>query len=196
MSEASSTLAPVHTDARSPRPHRRPNTTVNVRRVIEDRVVQKSLYRHLFHQFTVYAGPEVFPARAMIDSETVWNLIAQDVVKQHGLPGDDNLPNGRKSLGGFPIQPYQCHNLILKSKDKNGQPSMAAISVIGADFTGCDVILGIPWLQTVKPTIKWEDGESDFPKPDFPALPTRGKRKKERKRNVSAHNKSSSTKNC
>lgn len=123
-----------------------PTAPVDVHRVIDDRVKQSSPYHHLFHEFTIHSNSTVFPARAMIDSGTTWNLVSQDVVKQRGLIGDDNLPHNRKALGNMnvPIRLYQRHDMVLEAKDRNGQPSLlAAVSVIGADFTGCDLIVGM-----------------------------------------------------
>ena len=58
------------------------------------------------------------------------------------------------------------------------------------NFTSYDLILGIPWLQAAKPTIKWEDENLTFPEPDG-KLSMRDKPKKVQKPKVSTRRKSS-----
>ena len=126
----------------------------------------------------------------MIDSGITWNLISQDMVKQHGLVGDNNLPRELKALGNFKIYMYQCHNMVLQARDKHGCQAMTFVSIISANFTGCNLILEISWLQAAKSTIKWEDENLTFLEPDGD-LPTRTKPKKVRKPKVSVRRKSS-----
>ena len=47
--------------------------------------------------------------------------------------------------------------MVLQACNKYGRQMMTVISIISANFTGCDLILEISWLQTTKLTIKWEE---------------------------------------
>ena len=67
---------------------------------------------------------------------------------------------------------------------------MTVVSIIGANFTSCDLILEIPWMQAAKPMIKWENENFSFLEPDG-KLPTRTKSKKIWKPKVNARRKSS-----
>ena len=80
--------------------------------------------------------------------------------------------------------------MILQAWDKYSYQLMMVVSIIGADFTGCNLILKILWLQTVKSTIKWKDENLIFPEPDS-KLPVRDKPKKVQKPKVNARCKSS-----
>ena len=143
-----------------------PALTPNVHQVF-NRLRQKDMpYHHLFHNFTAYTNLEVFQAQAMIDSGTTWNLILQNVVKQHGLVGDNNLPHKLKVLGNFKIQMYQYHNMVIQAQDKYDHQAITVILIIDANFTSCNLILKISWLQAAKPMIKWEDENLTFPEPD------------------------------
>ena len=126
----------------------------------------------------------------MIDSGTTWYLILQNVVKQHRLVEDDNLLWELKVLGNFKIWIYQCHNMVLQTWDKHDHQAMTVVVIIGTNFTDCNLILKIPWLQAAKPTIKWEDENFTFPEPDG-KLPVRTRPKKIQKPKVSARRKSS-----
>ena len=84
----------------------------------------------------------------------MWNLILQDVVKQYRLVGGDNLPWKLKALGNFKICMYQRHNMVLQARNKHGHQTMTVVLIIDINFTGCNLILEIPWLQATKPTIK------------------------------------------
>ena len=46
---------------------------------------------HIIHDVWVHASGTVFQVRAMIDIGTIFNLIAQNLVKEHDIPGDDEL---------------------------------------------------------------------------------------------------------
>ena len=112
------------------------------------------------------------------------------MVKQHRLVEDDNLPQELKALGNFKIYMYQCHNMVFQAWDKYSYQAMIVISIISADFTSCNLILEIPWLQATKPTIKWEDENFTFPKSDNKFL-TKTKPKKVWKPKISARRKNS-----
>ena len=120
----------------------------------------------MFYNFTAYANSEVFQTQAMIDLVIIWNLILQDVVKQYGLVRDNNLPCELKMLSNFKIRIYQHHNMILQAHDKHGHQVIMVVLIIDADFTSCDLILKILWLQTAKLTIKWKEENLTFPEPD------------------------------
>lgn len=76
------------------------------------------------------------------------------MVKQHGLIRDDNPPQKLKALDNFKIWMYQHHNMVLQVQNKHGYQAIMVVSIIDVNFTGCDLILGIPWLQAAKSTIK------------------------------------------
>ena len=82
----------------------------------------------------------------MIDSGITWNLILQDVIKRHELVEDDNLPQKFKALGNFKICMYQRHDMVPQARNKHSYQAIMVVLIIGADFTGCDLILEIPWL--------------------------------------------------
>ena len=45
---------------------------------------------HIFHKVRMHASGAVFKVWAMIDTGTIFNLIVQDLVKEHDIPGDNN----------------------------------------------------------------------------------------------------------
>ena len=67
---------------------------------------------------------------------------------------------------------------------------MIVVLIIGDNFTGCNLILEIPWLQVAKSTIKWKDENFTFSKPNG-KLPIRTRPKKIQKPKVNVKCKSS-----
>ena len=112
------------------------------------------------------------------------------MVKWHGLVRDDNLLYKLKTLGNFKIWMYQCHDIVLQAWDKHGHQAMMIVSIINANFSGCNLILEISWLQAARPTIKWKDENLIFPGSDGKIL-MRTKPKKVQKPKVNARRKSS-----
>ena len=46
---------------------------------------------HIFHNIQVYTSCMIFKFQAIINTGTIYNLIAQDLVKEHDIPADDKV---------------------------------------------------------------------------------------------------------
>ena len=91
--------------------------------------------------------------RALIDSGASLNFISQLKVKELGLESNADAPQGIRSLSGHLISTYQTHEIETHMVDSNGEPRQMTDGYVAASFTGCDLILGITWLQERDPDI-------------------------------------------
>ena len=46
---------------------------------------------HIFYDVQVHASGVVFKVQAIINTGTIYNLIAQDLIKEHDIPGDNKM---------------------------------------------------------------------------------------------------------
>ena len=95
---------------------------------------------------------------ALIDSGASLNFISQLKVKELGLRGHSDAPHGIRSLSGHVMSTYQTHDIETSVTDSNGKTQRHTDSYVAASFTGCDLILGITWLQERDPDIRWANG--------------------------------------
>ena len=77
---SSTTLAPVYQD--------KINKLYNVVAMVNARNLGD---HHIIYDVRVHASGAVFQVWAMIDIGTIFNLIAQDFVKEHDIPGDNKV---------------------------------------------------------------------------------------------------------
>lgn len=56
--------------------------------------------QYIFHNVQVYANGETFTVRVMIDIETIYNFIAQDLIKEHNIPRDNKVLSLTAANGG------------------------------------------------------------------------------------------------
>ena len=85
----STTLARVYQD--------KINELVNIVAIVNARNLNK---HYIFHNVWVHASGMVFKVQAMIDTGTIYNLIAQDLVKEYDINGDNDVPSIIAANGG------------------------------------------------------------------------------------------------
>ena len=101
------TLAPVYQD--------KIDKLVDVVAMVNTR---NSSDHHIIHEVRVYASGAVFKVWAMIDIGTIFNLIAQDLVKEHDIPGDNEVPSLTAANGGK-LRFYKQHQVAIKTYGHN-----------------------------------------------------------------------------
>ena len=108
----------------------------------------------------------------MIDCGSTWNLISQHLVQENGIPGDDDVPPGLKTLDGNPLRIYQNHPVDVWVTDSNGEDSTVNQPVLGVDMKGSiQMILGLPWLHAASPLIYWKSSTFSFRDGSDPNIP-------------------------
>ena len=79
----------------------------------------RNLDKHyIFHKVQVYISGAVFKVQAMINTGTIFNLIAQDLDKKHDIPGDNkvlSLTTANKGRLYF----YKQHQVAIKTYGYN-----------------------------------------------------------------------------
>ena len=83
------TLAPVYQD--------KIDKLIDVVTIVNAKNLDK---HHIFYKVWVHASSAVFKVLAMIDTGTIFNLIAQDLVKEHHIPGNDKVSSLMVVNGG------------------------------------------------------------------------------------------------
>ena len=48
---------------------------------------------YIFHNIQVHVSSMVFKVQAMINTRTIYNLIAQDLIKKYDIPEDNKVPS-------------------------------------------------------------------------------------------------------
>lgn len=79
----------------------------------------------------------------MIDTGTIYNLIAQDLVKEHDIPGDDEIPS-LTAVNGGKMRLSKCHHVAFKAYGHDGSWTSDGITIPGVNITGCKLMLGMP----------------------------------------------------
>ena len=102
------TLAPVYQD--------KIDKLVNVVAMVNAR---NSNEHHIIYNVWVYASGAIFKVRAMIDTGTIFNLIAQDLVKEHDMLGDNKVPSLTAANGGR-LCLYKQHQVAIEIYGHNG----------------------------------------------------------------------------
>ena len=105
---SSTTLAPVYQD--------KIEELYNVVAIVNAR---NSGNHHIIHDVWVHASGAVFQVRAMINTGTIFNLIAQDLVKEHNIPGDNKLPSLMAANRGR-LRLYKQHQVTIETYEYNG----------------------------------------------------------------------------
>ena len=97
----------------------------------------------------------------MIDTGTIFNLIAQNLVKEHNIPGNDKMLSLTAANGGR-LRLYKRHQIIIKIYGHNSLWTSDAITIYGSNITGCKLILGMPWIRKAKPAFNWDTDKIFF----------------------------------
>ena len=107
----------------------------------------------------------------MINSGSIWNLLAQSLVKEYYILRDDNLPLGLKTLSGHPLHIFQCYDILMQVRNMQGKNLIKQQEFLGANMADCDMILDLPWLIVLKTYVEWEIEEFYFFSDKLFALP-------------------------
>ena len=126
------TLAPIYQD--------KINELVDVVAMVNARNSDK---HYIFHKVRVHASSTVFKVQAMIDTRTIFNLIAQDLVKEHNMSGDNEVPSLTAANRGR-LRLYKRHQVAIKTYEHNSSWISDAITIYGSIITGYKLMLGIP----------------------------------------------------
>ena len=88
-------------------------------------------------------------------------MISQLLAKELGLALDINYPGaGARSIDGRTLTTYSFYRIQVQFTDCNLATSAPyKEDFLGADITGCDILLGLPWLRGLNPLINWETDE-------------------------------------
>ena len=74
---------------------------------------------HIIHKVRVHASGTVFKVRAMIDTGMIFNLIAQDLIKEHDISRDNKMPSLTVANGGR-LRFYKQYQVAIKTYRYNG----------------------------------------------------------------------------
>ena len=85
----------------------------------------------------------VHKVKALLDGGATSNFHTQLLVKQLKLPPGAPLTQGVLTIDGTLLQTYQSPKLELSVLDDYGQQRNMSTKVVGADYIGFDVILGL-----------------------------------------------------
>ena len=147
---SSTTLAPVYQD--------KINKLVDVVAMVNARNLDK---HHIFHKVWVHASGVIFKVRAIINTGSIFNLIAQNLVKEHDIPGDDKMPSLMATNRGR-LRLYKQYQVAIKTYGHNGSWTSDAITIYGSNITGCKLMLGMPWIKKAKPAFNWDTNKIFF----------------------------------
>ena len=98
----------------------------------------------------------------MINSELIWNLLAQSLVKKYNIPGDNNLPLSLKILNEDSLRIFQRHDVTVQVRAMQSKEIIQQQEFFGANIVGYDMILGLLWLIVSKAYVAWETEEFYF----------------------------------
>ena len=79
----------------------------------------------------------------MIDIGTIFNLIAQDLVKEHDIPGDNKMPS-LMAANRDRLRLYKQHQVAIVTHGHNSSWTSDAITIYGSNITSCKLMLGMP----------------------------------------------------
>ena len=140
---------------------------------------------HIIYDIQVHASGAVFQVRAMINTKTILNLITQDLVKEHDIPGDNKLESLIAANRGR-LRLYKRHQVAIKTHGHNGSWTSDAITIYGSNITGCKLMLGMPWIRKAKPVFNWDTNKISFTRGSWVYQDLILRSKQEDKRAVSA----------
>jgi transposase InsO family protein len=104
------------------------------------------------------AGPEgARQITALLDSGAEANFISQLVVKDLELPLKP-YQGGAHGVAGHPLHIYGLAQAPVTAVDKRGASGTHTMPFISTNLKGFDVILGMPWLREVDPSVSWKEG--------------------------------------
>ena len=126
------TLAPVYQD--------KINKLVNVVVIVNARNLDK---HYIFHDVFVHASGAIFKIQAMTNIRTIYNLIAQDLVKEYDIPRDDEMLS-LMAANGDRLHLYKQHQVAIKTYGHNSLWTSNAITIYRSNITSCKLMLGIP----------------------------------------------------
>ena len=95
---------------------------------------------------------------ALVDSGASLNFISHLLAKELELAADPAPLKRVTTLGGQTLLTYGFRKATLRLEDTQGRRIERAETLVAADITGYDLILGYPWLQGNDPDIRWKDG--------------------------------------
>ena len=91
----------------------------------------------------------------MIDFKSSYNLIFQNIIARMDLFRDDQNIFPIQNLNKKGICLYQWHNMAVEIIEIDNTATFNVAKIYSANFTGCNLILGLSWLRKIEPSIKW-----------------------------------------
>ena len=96
----------------------------------------------------------------------------QHFVWENGIPGNNEVLSGLKTLDGNLFRIYQNHSVNVWVTNFNGKDFTMNQPVLGIDMKGSiQMILGLPWLHAASPLIYWKSNTFSFRDGSDPNLP-------------------------
>ena len=118
---------------------------------------------YIFHNIRVHASGAIFKVRAMINIETIFDLIAQDLVKKHDIPEDNKVLSLIAANEGR-LRLYKQHQVAIKTYRHNSSWTSDAITIYRPNITSCRLMLSMPWIKKAKPAFNWDTDKISFTK--------------------------------
>ncbi len=123
-------------------------------------VLGRTTQQHVATTVTIRGRNGWVPLRGILDTGATRTFILQLRVKELGLAADKERPPGVATLGRDALATYACHVTPMRLKDSSGRAQTVTGSMIAANITGYDIILGNDWLKRFckaiyPPTEKW-----------------------------------------
>ena len=99
----------------------------------------------------------------MINTRTIYNLIAQNLVKKHNILKDNEVPS-LMATNEDRLCFFKQHQVAIKTYGHNGSWTSDAIMIYKSNITSCKLILDMPWIRKAKPAFNWNTNMISFTK--------------------------------
>lgn len=105
--------------------------------------MHNNLYKwYIFHDFWIYASDKIFIIKAMINTKTIYNLIAKNLIKKYNIFGDYKV----LSLMGANIDKirlFKHYYMVIKAYKHDNLWTLDEITILSANIIGYKLILSI-----------------------------------------------------
>ena len=91
----------------------------------------------------MHASGTVFKVQAIINIETIYNLIAQNLVKKYNIFKNDKVLS-LMAVNRSRLRLYKQYQVAIKTHEYEGLWISDAITIYEFNMTGCKLILSMP----------------------------------------------------